>query len=183
MTKLSKVIIVLLLWIPSNSFAEDKLIDDFTSQPGARWQFIADTVMGGVSNGEVQFLREGSDTYARMTGTVSTENKGGFIQVRTAMSPRIPKNARGIRLIVRGNNQRYFIHLRTSGTILPWQYYQAAFEVSREWSEVRLPFVDFRPSGIFLRKLPMPENIKSLGIVAFGRDHIVEIDALEVSFY
>jgi hypothetical protein len=27
--------------------------------------------------------------------------------------------------MVRGNNQRYFVHLPTGGTPLPWQYYQA----------------------------------------------------------
>ena len=75
------------------------------------------------------------------------------------------------------------MHLRTSGTVLPWQYYQAGFEVTQEWSEVRLPFTDFKASGRLLRTVPRPESLKSVGIVAFGREHEAEIDVREVSYY
>jgi len=95
----------------------------------------------------------------------------------------LPKSAVGLRLVVRGNDQRYFMHLRTSWTLLPWQYYQAGFEVNREWSEVRFPFEAFKASGGLLRTVPRPENLKSVGIVAFGRDHEAEIDVREVSYY
>jgi hypothetical protein len=88
-----------------------------------------------------------------------------------------------LRLVVRGNEQRYFVHLRTSGTILPWQYYQAGFNVTQEWSEVRLPFTDFEASGRLLRAVPRPGSLKSIGIVAFGRDHKAEVDVRKVSFY
>ena len=177
------VLFVLVLWTPSEAIAEDIMIDDFKSQPETRWLFIADTVMGGASTGKVSFLEENGETHARMTGSVSTRNNGGFIQFRMKIPLPLPKSAAGLRLVVRGNDQRYFMHLRTSGTLLPWQYYQAGFEVSREWSEVRFPFEAFKASGSLLRTVPRPESLKSVGIVAFGRDHEAEIDVREVSYY
>jgi hypothetical protein len=174
---------ILVLCAPPTAIAEDILIDDFDIEPEARWQFIADTVMGGTSTGQIEFVRGDGDTYARMTGSVSTENNGGFIQFRMELSEPPPEGIVGMRLIARGNDQRYFVHLRTSGTILPWQYYQAGFDVAQEWAEVRLPFEDFKASGWLLRSVPKPESLKSVGIVAFGRDHEAEINVREVSFY
>ena len=174
---------VLILWNSSSALAEDIMIDDFKSQPEKRWRFIADTVMGGISTGNVSFLAENKDTYARMTGNVSTQNNGGFIQFRMKLPSPLPKSVVGLRLVVRGNNQKYFMHLRTTGTFLPWQYYQAGFEVNRYWSEVRLPFEAFKASGNFLRAVPQPESLKSVGIVAFGRDHEAEIEVREVGYY
>ncbi len=174
---------VLTLWLPSNAIAENMLIEDFKNQPEARWRVITDTVMGGVSTGQVEFIQEDGETHAHMTGRVSTENNGGFVQIRIELSSPPPENAAGLRLIVRGNNQRYFVHLRTEGTVLPWQYYQAGFEVTEAWSEVFLPFTDFVPSGWLLRSVPKPESLKSIGIVAFGRDHEAEVDLREIAYF
>lgn len=180
--KKSRKLIVLLL-LPVAAMAEDIMIETFELQPETRWRFFTDGVMGGVSSGQVAFLGEGDQTYAHMTGKVSTENNGGFIQMRMDLPQGAPDDALGVRLTVRGNNQQYFVHLRTSGTMLPWQYYQAGFEVNKEWGEVRLPFDIFKPSGRFLRAAPHPESLKSIAVVAYGRDHEAEIDVREVGFY
>ena len=177
------LIVSLLLILPIASAAEDIMIENFQFQPETRWRFFTDGVMGGVSSGQVAFLGEGDQTYAHMTGKVSTENNGGFIQMRMDLPEGAPDGASGVRLTVRGNNQQYFVHLRTSGTVLPWQYYQAGFEVTQEWGEVRLPFDIFKPSGRLLRATPRPKSLKSIAIVAYGRDHEAEIDVREVGFY
>jgi len=182
-TFLLMVLVALVLNTPSTAIAEGTMIDDFESHPESRWQFIADTVMGGVSTGKVSFDEEDAETHARLTGSVSTRNNGGFIQFRMKLLTPLPESTVGLRLVVRGNDQRYFVHLRTSGTLLPWQYYQAGFEVNREWAEVRLPFEVFKPSGSLLRAVPSPNDLRSVGIVAFGRDHQVEIDVREISYY
>ena len=163
--------------------ADDRLIENFSSHPEMRWKFIADTVMGGISSGELKFNSERGETFARMTGNVSTENNGGFIQFRMKMLSPLPQEARGLRVVVRGNDQRYFIHLRTKGTFLPWQYYQAEFEVSKKWTEVLLPFRDFKASNALLKKTPYPRDLRSIGVVAFGRDHKAEVEVLEVSYF
>ena len=89
----------------------------------------------------------------------------------------------GVRLIARGNDQRYFVHLRTSGTLPPWRYYQAGFDVTRDWAEIRLPFDAFSASGALLRTTPRAQSITAIGIVAYGRDHDAEIDVREPGFY
>jgi hypothetical protein len=159
------------------------VIEDFTMQPENRWRFFTDQVMGGVSTGDVAFAQENGTPFARMTGRVSTANRGGFIQMRLDLASPPPQGTTGVQLVVRGNAQRYFVHLRTGGTLLPWQYYQAGFDVTENWSAVRLPLDRFTASGAFLRNLPRPASLTSVAVVAYGRDHDAQIDVREVSFY
>ena len=175
--------LLVLLLLPVAAMAEDMMIENFEMRPETRWRFVTDGVMGGVSSGQVTFLKEGGQTYAHMTGTVSTANNGGFIQMRMDLPEGAPEGATGVRLSVRGNGQQYFIHLRTGGMILPWQYYQAGFNVNRNWEEVRLPFDSFKPSGRMLRAAPRAASLKSIAVVAYGRDYEAEIDVREVGFY
>lgn len=158
-------------------------LEDFAMQPETRWRFFSDQVMGGVSTGAIAFEQEGNQTFARMTGRVSTANRGGFIQMRLELASPPPEGTTGLRLIVRGNSQRYFVHLRTGGTLLPWQYYQAGFDVTESWTELRLPLAAFVPSGALLRRVPAADSLKSVAVVAFGRDHDALIDVREVGFY
>ena len=161
----------------------DALIEDFRMQSETRWRFFTDQVMGGVSTGGVTIAQEDGQAFARMTGSVSTANRGGFIQMRLDLSTPPPEGTTGVRLVVRGNGQRYFVHLRTGGTLLPWQYYQAGFDVTESWSEVRLPFDAFSASGALLRNVPAPGNLTSVAVVAYGRDHDARIDVRAVEFY
>ena len=131
----------------------------------SEWIYASDQVMGGVSEGQARF----EDGALRLSGRVSTANNGGFIQARRPTS--VPADAKGLTISVRGDGQRYFIHVRTRGTRLPWQYYQAGFDTSEAWQDIQIPWTAFKPSGGFLRKTPKPENITSVGLVAYGRDH------------
>ncbi|WP_171237866.1 MULTISPECIES: CIA30 family protein [unclassified Ruegeria] len=163
--------------------ADGKLTEDFSKSPETRWDYVADTVMGGVSSGHVQFRSEGDVAFARLTGTVSTENNGGFIQFRRKLSDRPDDGVSGVRLLVRGNGEHYFVHLRTRGTVLPWQYYQAEFATSDDWTEVYLPLSGFKASGAMLRATPIADEITSVGVVAYGHDHEARVDVSEIGFY
>lgn len=177
---------------PSSSPASYQvLLEDFSGVPQDRWEFIADTVMGGVSSGTVQFLSDNGQGLLKLTGTVSTANNGGFIQGRLPLeqttTPTLPDTAKGIWIKARGNGQKYFVHARTSGTILPWQYYQAAFEVTNDWQVIELPWASFKPSGglsgSLLRDEPRASKIKSIAIVAFGRDHEADVEVAQIGYY
>ena len=148
-----------------------------------RWTFVSDQVMGGVSTGQARISSEDGAPILQLTGEVSTANNGGFIQARTQLETRLPPDLAGVILRVRGNNQRYFVHLRTSGTALPWQYYQAPFKATGDWQDIRLPLSAFKPSGQLLRKSPKPQSIRSLGIVAYGRPHTADVSVRFVGFY
>ena len=147
-----------------------------------KWLFISDQVMGGVSSGKVEFISINNSLHARMTGNVSTKNKGGFIQVRRKLENLNLEDSKFIEIIAKGNNQNYFIHLRTSGTFLPWQYYQISFKVLNNFKTFKLPIKEFKRSSVFLSKNINPKNITSIGIVAFGKDHIADIYIKEINF-
>jgi len=163
------------------------LLEDFSGVPQDRWEYIADTVMGGVSKGQVRFETVHAKGVLKLTGTVSTENRGGFIQARLPLQNSLPETTQGLWLKVKGNNQKYFVHIRTSGTVLPWQYYQAGFEATDQWQVVRLPWSAFNPSAgltsSLLRETPLAQKIKSLAIVAFGRDHQADVEVSEIGYY
>ena len=103
--------------LPLNSQNINKIIDDFTDNPERRWQFYTDQVMGGVSDGRASVRLDSEGPYVRLEGFVSTANNGGFIQIRRNVSE-APKGAEGILLKVRGNGEKYYIHLNTSETFL-----------------------------------------------------------------
>ncbi len=95
------------------------------------WNFITDQVMGGISTGTHNYKKINNDDVIKITGNVSTKNNGGFIQIRRKLNNINLTNAKNVRVIARGNNEKYFVHLRTTFTILPWQYYQYSFTVKK----------------------------------------------------
>lgn len=182
LVKLRGLILALALISPAIASAEDGMIQFSLSDP-SRWDYFSDQVMGGVSEGKATFGQIDGQPVLRLTGKVSTANRGGFIQARTRLDEPLPATASGVILNVRGNGQTYFVHLRTQGTILPWQYYQVSFEVSETWREVRIPFDAFAPSGRLLRPTPDAGAIRSIAVVAFGRDHEADLTVRGVGFY
>jgi hypothetical protein len=158
-------------------------VSDYTPPPVTEWRYISDQVMGGVSQGGARAETVNGTAYLRLTGDVSTKNNGGFIQARAELERGFPATAQGVVLRVRGNGEGYFVHLRTGGTLLPWQYYQAPFATTADWVEVRIPFADFKPSGALLRGQIRPDSIRSIGIVAYGRDYTADVSVAEVGFY
>lgn len=155
----------------------------FSLSDQSRWDYFSDQVMGGVSEGRVDFEQIDDRPVLHLSGIVSTANRGGFIQARTSLDTPLPASAQGVILDVRGNNQTYFVHLRTRWTLLPWQFYQASFEVSDSWQEVRIPFDEFAPEGRLLPRTFDVDIVKTLAIVAYGRDHSAELTVRAAGFY
>ena len=184
MSVLNIRVLIAITWVVAGSaFADNLVMDKFDADPKSRWSYVSDQVMGGVSEGGAEYLNQDGDSFARLTGRVSTENSGGFIQIRRAVAKGSVDDALGVYLRVRGNSQGYYVHLRTSGTVLPWQYYQAGFQVTEDWQTIRLPLTDFERSGSWLAAAVNPKSIRSIGVLAYGRDHQAEIDIAEIGFY
>ncbi|EAW30795.1 hypothetical protein GP2143_02689 [marine gamma proteobacterium HTCC2143] len=177
-------VIWLSLYLIPSSVAEDSLmIDNFESQAELRWDYISDQVMGGVSDGSLVFDSENGNAFAHLAGKVSIDNNGGFIQLRRELDGASVALAAGAYLKVRGNGQRYYLHLRTSRTLLPWQYYQASFQTTEQWQIIKVPLTAFSPSSSWSSKTVKPDSLRSIGIVAYGRDHIADIEIAEIGFY
>ena len=180
---LSKILLsIFLLTNASHAGEDNKMIDDFNNSPQKRWQFFTDQVMGGVSEGTASILSDNNGPYIRLEGSVSTANNGGFIQIRRDYSNG-PKDSKGLLLRVKGNGENYYIHLRTGGTVLPWQYYQISFPTSKKWDEIKLPFSEFERSSSWISKKISGDKIKTIGIVAYGKNHNAVLDVSHLSFY
>lgn len=171
------------LAVSGTARGEARMIDDFSGDPAGRWDFLTDRVMGGVSTGRVSFERVGGGDALHLEGEVSTRNRGGFIQTRRDLPERLPAEAQGIELRVKGNGARYFLHVKTPGTVMPWSFYQAGFVAPDRWTEVRVPFAAFEAKGGTLGGRLKPRAVKSLGVVAYGADYTADLWVAEIRVY
>jgi hypothetical protein len=145
---------------------------------GARWELIADRVMGGVSTGSMTRETVAGRDALRMRGEVSLENNGGFLQVALDLAPGGGAvDARpwtGIEIDILGEGERYNLHLRTADVVRPWQSYRAEFVATPQWRTVRLPFGAFAAHRI---DAPLDlSRLRRLGVVAIGRAFAVDVD-------
>ena len=170
------------------AMASEPMTFRMTPDMDAYWRFVTDGVMGGVSRGGLRFERDADGTdFARMTGTVSTANNGGFIQFRADvdLAALVDGGAdpTGLRLRARGNGETYYVHLRTLANRRPWHYFAATFPTAADWREVDLPFAGFRHSDGLTAAPPTVRDIISIGIVAYGRDHVADLSVAEMTIY
>jgi len=157
------------------------VIDDRTSgsllaSNGLNWRCVSDTVMGGVSAGTLIPTETEGRHCLRLTGQVSLENNGGFVQASLDLNPYGLLDASdyaGIEIDVYGNGETYNLHLRTDDTRIVWQSYRASFQAIPNWQTLRLRFDAFQPHRID-RALDT-NKLRRLGIVAIGREMQADI--------
>ena len=176
---------VLLLTLSSIAFAKDKISIPFTEENARYWQYISDQTMGGISNGQAVLDKEGDMIFARLTGNVSTANNGGFIQIRTNFSfvdlINTNKDLKGVLLNTKGNGETYHIFIRTSEDRSYRDFYSATFTANDNWEIVDLPFSKFKHR--YSNKSLNGNDIRTFGIVAYGRNFYSDISVSEITFY
>jgi len=145
----------------------ETVIEDFqTGAVALRWQIVNDSVMGGVSNSNVDRV---TDDTVRFSGTLSLENNGGFASMRS--SGRMPNlnGADAVILRVKGDGRTYQLRLRTGNG---WRVpdYSAEFETRLgQWQTHVLPLSDFKAGwrGMAVPDAPpiTADRIRSIGIL------------------
>ena len=180
------LLLMLLTFTTMISAAEEDINLPFTADSAKYWQYISDRTMGGVSDGQAALEQDGEIFFARLTGNVSTENNGGFIQLRSKFSfanfEKDGKKLKGVRLNVRGNGETYYIFIRTNETQSYRDYYSVSFEAKSNWEMIDLPFNKFKHK--FLNNSTLEgKNIRTFGIVAYGRDFISDVSVSKIIFY
>lgn len=110
---------------------------------------LDDVIMGGRSQSALRQISVGgrSSRVGVFSGVVTTENNGGFCQIRAANLGGINLTGYdGLELRVRGDGKRYKINLKNS--MEPEFVFQVSFDTvkSTEWQTIRLPFETFLPS-------------------------------------
>ncbi|MEO1190858.1 MAG: CIA30 family protein [Pseudomonadota bacterium] len=152
---------------------------------GASWRLYSDQVMGGVSRGELQWERVAGRPAVRLSGTVSLENQGGFLQMSLDLSVGggavDASGFGGIELWVWGNDQDYGLHLRSLDCLRPWQSYRHSFVATPTWRQIRLPFTTFVPHRI---DVPLDlTRLRRIGLVAIGRAFDADLALGGIAFY
>lgn len=146
------------------------------------WQTADDRVMGGVSVARISPGKHEDQACHCLSGEVSLENRGGFIQMKWPFEPSFNASAfEGIFIRVWGNNEVYNVHLRTSQLWLPWQSFRSSFVAKPQWQTLYLPFSSFENY-----KTPVsldPTAIKKLAIVAIGKVFYADVCISEMGFY
>jgi hypothetical protein len=175
----------------STSFPQaDSLIDDFSrddrlSALNTEWRSFSDRVMGGVSLGQHRFETIAGKRCIRLTGTVSLANNGGFVQVALPLGQRgQPFDAskyQGIRITVRGNDERYYLHIRSRQSQRPWQYFAADFQATGDWKTLEIPFADFKPEG--MQDSLDTTTLLRMAIVAAWKDFEADVAVARLEFY
>ena len=192
------LLLVLLALTTIASALEDNLSFPFTPDSVKNWKFFSDQVMGGISEGQVSLEQDGDKVFIRLSGDVRTENNGGFIQLRTSTSlsnkplmfksiqssKKDGKKLQGIRLNARGNGETYHIFIQTS--LLHWlpiDFHSATFDTSPNWEMVEIPFNKFKKLKNDKDSNIDAEDIKTFGIVAYGRDFTSDLSVSSIEFY
>ena len=166
------------------------LIDNFlheslVSKLGTQWRGVSDQVMGGISEASVSLGVIDDRPCLRLIGDVRLENDGGFIQAALNLAPSgdtiDASDFTGMRIIVRGNGEKYSVHLRTLDNVRPWQSYRAHFTAGSDWETIDLPFETFVP---FRLETPLnTTRLRRIGLVAIGRLFYANLAISELAFY
>jgi hypothetical protein len=167
------------------------IIDDLSrpapqASNGADWQFIADGVMGGVSQGAM--ARETVEGRERLPHARPGElgqqwrlhpdgvgfGAGWLTRWTRAPSPALNSDC---------SWQRRDLQSASAHTDVtrPWQSYRQSFIAGPDWETHRIPFSDFAP-----HRIDVPLNVTKLrriGILAIGREFQADVSVGGVRFF
>ena len=157
--------------------------NEATVQLSPTWEYVSDRVMGGVSNGQVRLYPEDGHEVAQLTGDVSLDNNGGFVQMafdlRPGGAPFDASRWHGIAFEAKGNREEYEVRLRTTDLSRPWQSFRAAFTAGATWQRHSFLFESFQPhrtDQVFDLK-----QLKRVGVLAIGRSFVADLSVRGVS--
>jgi len=154
-------------------------------QLAPNWEFVSDTVMGGVSSGAVAEEIVAGRSATVLRGTVSLENNGGFIQMAFDLhqgGADVDVSAwDGIEIDAYGDGGTYDVRLRTAQLTRPWQSFRSDFVGEPHWTKVKIPFsslVSHRVEAVF-----DPTCLRRIGILAIGRERDACLAVSNIGFY
>ena len=149
------------------------------------WEFVSDTVMGGVSSGAVAEEIVGGRSATVLRGTVSLENNGGFIQMAFDLhedGADVDVSAwDGIEMDVYGDGGTYDVRLRTARLTKPWQSFRADFVSYPHWEKIKIPFCSLVPHRV--EAVFDASCLRRIGILAIGRERNAYVAVSNIGFY
>lgn len=149
-----------------------------------KWEYVADTVTGGVSSGQLTQHEVAGRDAMQLTGTVSLENNGGFIQMAADLAEDGVFDASdwsGVEVDLRGIGAGYELRLRTDQLTRPWQSYRVEIEPTGAWETIRFAWDAFEA-----RKTDAPfdsARLRRMGILAIGAEMEADIAVSGIRLY
>ncbi|MEZ5561456.1 MAG: CIA30 family protein [Gammaproteobacteria bacterium] len=175
---------------PVNDNPGALLLSDFSGTEakvlaGAGWRGFSDRVMGGVSDASLDQTTIDGRNCMRLTGTVTRESNGGFIQMAMyfgSNEAELDGSAyKGIEILVYGNNEDYNVHVRTADCGWYDESYRYTFFAKPEWQRVRMAWDDFKANGV---KVPLNSGrINRIAILGWMREFQADIALARISLY
>jgi hypothetical protein len=149
--------------------------------PGARFRGFTDRVMGGVSNAD--FNRDEIDgrRCVRMTGNVTRDNGGGFVQVALYLDDTDASGYKGVELLLYGNDEDYNAHIRTADCGWHDESYRATFHAESRWQTVQIPWATFKPNGVTAAM--DTTRLERLGLLGWMREFSADLAIGEIALY
>ncbi len=153
--------------------------------PGGSWRGFSDRVMGGISNAELTGSRIDSKDCLRLTGNVTRESNGGFIQMALYFGRNYAEfdasEYKGIELLTYGNNEDYNVHVRTSDCGWHDESYRMTFFAKPEWQRQRIPWSEFLPSSV---QQPLDNSkLQRIAILGWMREFQADVALAEIALY
>lgn len=153
--------------------------------PGSAWRGFSDRVMGGISNASFEKATVGGRSCVRLSGRVTRESNGGFIQMAMYFgngdAVLDAAEYSGIELVVYGNNEDYNVHVRTADCGWYDDSYRYTFFAADRWQTVRIPWGDFKPNGI---SVPLNSRvINRISILGWMREFQADIALARIALY
>ena len=149
------------------------------------WEYVSDRVMGGVSSGGLERVRRDGHSAVRLTGRVSLENNGGFVQMAfdlaSAAPGADPGEYNGLEIELRGNDEPYDLRLRTAQLTRPWQSFRKTIMAEAHWRTHRVPYTEFVPhrTEASLR----PDQLRRIGLLGIGRAFEADVMVRRIALY
>lgn len=166
------------------------VLDDFEGdsarqRSGVSWNGFTDRVMGGRSDAEVGLDVVDGKSCARMTGTVTRRNNGGFIQLAMyfgrGKGSLDASSYKGLSLLVYGNDEDYNLHIQTADATWYDSSYRTTFHAPKAWTRIELPWSAFEASN-----MPATMNtgaITRIGLLGWMREFRADVALGEIALY
>lgn len=153
--------------------------------PGMRWTGFTDRVMGGVSDASLELAEVAGRRALRLTGRVTRDRGGGFIQMALDLAPRgatLDASAYdGVELWVHGNDEDYNVHLRTPDCRWYDQSYRHTFRAVPRWQRVRIPWSGFAPNDV---GAPLASaRLQRIAVLGWMREFVADVALASIALY
>lgn len=112
---------------------------DFGTQKQSDWFVVNDGVMGGLSNGSINYKEDSFE----FKGTVSLENNGGFASVRSSFKEFNLGNYKEVELRYRLSGLDFAVTLANSKRWYNPNYKANLDNTNGDWKTIRIPLLDF----------------------------------------